>query len=169
MTKLEIRSLKSHYLARWAVMRHNQKNSKKIVLLEDQFVLKNLSQGSTICYNCLGEMYQDIIENLSVTPTAKYNNLVLINNVEFKYKTVDEINQWVLDLATQVLVPGGRIIMSINHKFLVYNRIEISTDTLVQTWTKNFNQFRPVKTLNLLGKSQHGYGDYFFCLDYTVK
>jgi len=145
-------------------MRHNQKNHNKILLLEDQFILKNLSPGTTICHNCLGEMYLDIVD---LTSSRKYNNLVLINNLEFKYKTVDQINSWVLNLAEQVLLPGGRIIMSVSHQFLIYNRVGISVDTLTKTWFNKFKNFKSIKFLNLLTKSNPGYGDYFFCVEYA--
>ena len=145
-------------------MRHNQKKSDKILLLEDHFILKNLTPGSTIFHKCLGEIYLGIVD---VTPGIRYNNLVLINNLEFKYKTVDQINSWVLELAEQLLLPGGRIIMSINHRYLIYNRVGISVDTLTSTWFDNFNNFKLLKFLNLLTKSNPGYGDYFFCVEYA--
>ena len=145
-------------------MRHNQKNDSKILLLEDQFVLKNLTPGATLCYNCLGEIYQNMIDS---TTDKKYNNLVLINNLEFKYKTVDQVNDWICNLAENTLLPGGRIIMSIDHRFLIYNRVGISVDTLTSTWFDNFKKFKPIKVLNLLNKSNPGYGDYFFCVEYA--
>lgn len=164
MTKNQIRKLKSHYQARWAVMRHNQKNVSKILLLEDQIVLKNLIQGSTVCYNCLGNMYNNIIES---TVDKKCNNLVLINNIDFKYKTVDEINNYIESLADKNLLPGGRIIFSISHSYLIYNRVEISVNTLLSSWFDHSNRFKKVKVINLLGKTNPGYGDYFFCVDYV--
>ena len=145
-------------------MRHNQKNHNKILLLEDQFILKNLIPGATICHNCLVQMYLDVVE---LTASSKCNNLVLINNLEFKYKTVDQINSWVLELAEQVLLPGGRIILSVSHQFLIYNRVGISVDTLTKTWFDNFKKFKSIKFLNLLTKSNPGYGDYFFCVEYA--
>jgi hypothetical protein len=145
-------------------MRHNQKNYNKILLLEDQFILKNLIPGATIFHNCLGEMYRDIVD---LTASGRYNNLVLINNLEFKYKTVDQINNWVLELAEQVLLPGGRIIMSVNHQFLIYNRVGVSVDALTKTWFDKFNKIKLIKFLNLLNKSNPGYGDYFFCVEYA--
>jgi hypothetical protein len=164
MTKLQIRRLKSHYLSRWAVMRHNQKNQKKILVLEDQFVLKNLISGSTLCYNCLGEIYQGMIE---LSPGDKYDNLVLINNIEFINLTVDQTNAWIENLADQFLKPGGRIIISLEHKFIIYNRIEMSVNTLISTWFINSTRLKLIKFLNLLGKTNPGYGDYFFCVDYV--
>ena len=145
-------------------MKHNQKNKDKILLLEDQFVIKNLLPGATLCYNCLGEAYNDIIDLRS---DKKYNNLVLINNLEFKYKTVDQINLWLHELADDLLFPGGRIIFSIEHRFLIYNRLEISVATLLSTWFHNVKQVKVVKSVNLLGKTNPGYGDYFFCIEYN--
>jgi hypothetical protein len=164
MTKLQIRRLKSHYLSRWAVMRHNQKNQKKILVLEDQFVLRNLIPGSTLCYNCLGEIYQGMID---LSPRDKYDNLVLINNIEFINLTVDQTNVWIENLANQFLKPGGKIIVSLEHKFIIYNRVEISVNTLISTWFTNSNRLKLTKFLNLLGKTNPGYGDYFFCIDYV--
>lgn len=168
MSKIKIRMLKSHYLARWAVLRHNQKHDQKIVLLEDQFVLKNLISGNTLCIDCLGEMYQDIIPNLSTLASdKKYNNLVLINNVLFKYKTLEQIFSYVNELANTVLLPGGRVILSFEHRFLIYNRIEVSVDTLLASCTQYLTNFKLHKMLNLFGKSQPGYGDYFFSLTFN--
>jgi len=164
MTKNQLRKIKSHYMARWAIMRHNQKNPNKIIALEDQFVLKNLIVGNTICYNCLGDIYQGIIQ---MHPGEKYQNLILINNHEFKYQTVDQINQQIRDLADKFLLPGGRIIISVSHKFLIYNRTTISVDTLLDTWFCKEKKLNSIKILNLLGKSNPGYGDYFFCVDYA--
>ena len=104
---------------------------------------------------------------IDLTTSKKYNNLVLINNVEFKYKTVDQTNLWIEDLARRFLKPGGRIIISLEHKFIIYNRIEISVNTLISTWFMNSNRLKLIKFSNLLGKTNPGYGDYFFCVDYV--
>jgi hypothetical protein len=166
MNKSEIRQLKSHYLARWAVLRHNQKHNDKILLLNDLFVLKNLLPGHTVCYNCLGEMYQGIVPDLSTTIDQHCNNLVLVNNIEFKYKTLDQIAKYIETLSAQALLPGGRIIMSFEHRFLIYNRVSKSVDSLIKNWTALLKNFKPVVTLSLLGRSQPGYGDHFICLEY---
>lgn len=166
MKKSQIRLLKSHYLARWAVMRHNQKNTSKELLILDQFVLKNLLPGKTLVHNCLGEMYNYIIPELSIKiePGVTYNNLVLINNVEFKYKTVDQINSYLEELAS-VLDSKGRIIFSFEHRFLIYNRVELTIENMLNTFIKKLEKFNLIKMLNLFNKSQPGYGDYFFCID----
>lgn len=168
MTKEEIRELKSHYGARWTVMRHNQKNSKKILLVIDNFVLKNLINGTTLCYNCLGNLYHDIIPQLSAQPSTnvRYNNLVLINNIEFKYKTVEEICRYVTLLSQNFLNLKGRLIFSINHRFLIYNRVEQSVESMLLLFEKHLPEFYKIRSINLLGKTPYGYGEYFFCFEY---
>lgn len=167
MRKIQIRTLKSHYQSRWAVLRHNQKHHDKILLLTDQFVIKNLVAGSTLAYHCLGEMYQGIVPNISLTPADKnlYNNIVLVNNTEFKYKTPEQLSGYIEQLADPLLLPNGRVILSFEHRFLVYNRVEISVDAMLSAWTKSFKKFKLKQMLNLLGRTQPGYGDYFFCLE----
>ena len=166
MYKIHIRKLKNHYLERWAVLRHNQKNAQKILLIQDHFVIKNLLPGDTLCYNCLGELYQNIISNLSTTADKKYNNLVLINNVEFKYKTLDKLTEYLVELSDRLLLPKGRLIVSFEHKFLIYDRVGTSVESLFDNWSKNLQKFNLISKILLLGKSQPGYGDYFFCLEY---
>lgn len=167
MRKNEIRTLKSHYQERWAVLRHNQKNTQKILLVQDQFVIKNLVPGETLCYNCLGEMYQNIIPNLSTTVVdKKYNNLILINNIEFKYKTTHELTEYLSQLSDQLVLPGGRIVVSFEHRFLIYDRIGKSVLSVIDDWLNGLHKFNLVAKILLLGKSPYGYGDYFFCLEY---
>lgn len=165
MNKFQVRQLKSHYMARWAVLRHNQKHSEKILLTNDLFVLKNLLPGNTLCYDCLGELYQGIIPNLSITADQQYNNLVLINNINFKYKTLEQISDYIETLTMQTLLPRGRIILSFEHRFLIYDRVNKSVDSLMENWTLSMKKFKPITILLILGKSQPGYGDYFFCLE----
>lgn len=144
--------------------RHNQKNVNKILLINDLIVLKNLVPGSTLCHECLGEMYCGIIPNLSTTISRQYHNLVLVNNLDFKYKTLDQITEYLENIAHNALLPGSRIILSFEHKFLVYDRVSISVESLFSQWTANLTKFRLVKMISLFGQSRPGYGDYFFVL-----
>jgi hypothetical protein len=166
MNKRQIRRLKSHYLARWSVLRHNQKHTQKILLINDLFVLKNLLPGSTLCHECLGEIYRDIIPDLATTASTQYTNLVLVNNIEFKYKTLDQITVYLEGLANTVLLPTGRVILSFEHRFLIYDRINVSINTLLTHWVAKLDKFKLISTISLLGTSQPGYGNYFFCLEY---
>jgi hypothetical protein len=165
MNKFLIRQLKNHYQARWAVLRHNQKNCEKILLINDLFVLKNLLPGTTLCYDCLGEVYQDIIPDLLTTVDQRCNNLVLINNIKFKYKTLDQISDYVDTLCDQSLLPKGRVILSFEHRFLIYNRVSQSVDSLIKNWTRSLKKFKTIAAVSMLGKAQPGYGDYFVCLE----
>jgi hypothetical protein len=165
MNKFQVRQLKDHYLARWAVLRHNQKNSEKILLINDLFVLENLSSGTTLCHDCLGELYQDIIPDLSTSVEKRCNNLVLINNIKFKYKTLDEISDYIDTLCNQLLLPGGRVILSFEHRFLIYNRVSESIDSLISKWAGSLKKFKPIVVISMLGKAQSGYGDHFVCLE----
>lgn len=165
MNKFIIRHLKNHYQARWAVLRHNQKNSEKILLINDLFVLKNLLPGTTLCYNCLGELYQDIIPDLLTTVDQHCNNLVLINNIKFKYKTLNQISDYVDTLCDQALLPKGRVILSFDHRFLIYNRVGQSVDSLISNWTGSLKKYKTIASMSMLGKAQPGYGDHFVCLE----
>jgi len=167
MTKSQLRFYKSHYLSRWQVFRHNRKHSNKILLHLDKFVIKNLKPGTTLAYQCLGEVYQGIIPNLSLEPMSncRYSNLVLINPVELKYKTDDEIIDYLNTLVQDMLEPDGRLIFSFEHRFLIYNRVEISTTKLLGEFIAKFRKYQLCNMLDLLGKSQPGYGDYFFCFE----
>lgn len=165
MNKFQVRQLKNHYQSRWAVLRHNQKNSQKILLINDLFVLKNLLPGSTLCHDCLGELYQDIVPDLLTTADQRCNNLVLINNIKFKYKTLDQIADYVGNLSEQSLLPGGRVILSFEHRFLIYNRVSESVDTLISRWSSSLKKFRTIASVSMLGKAQPGYGDHFVCLE----
>ena len=165
MNKFYVRQLKSHYMERWAILRHNQKNVEKKLLLNDLFVLKNLLPGHTLCHNCLGDLYEGIIPNLSTNADQYCNNLVLINNIEFKYQTLDQIAKYITTLSMQTLLPGGRIIFSFEHRFLIYNRVNESIDSLLRNWVLSLVNFKPIATLLLLGESPCGYGDYFFCIE----
>ena len=111
-------------------------------------------------------MYETIISNLSTTADKKYNNLVLVNNIEFKYKTLDQLTVLLEELSENFLLSNGRVILSFEHRFLIYDRVDVSVDSLFADWLAGLKKFKPVSKILLLGKSQPGYGDYFFCLDY---
>jgi hypothetical protein len=111
-------------------------------------------------------MYKTIISNLSTTADKKYNNLVLVNNIEFKYKTVAQLTSLLEELSENFLLPNSRVILSFEHRFLIYDRVGISVDSLFNNWLAGLTKFKLVSKILLLGKAQPGYGDYFFCLDY---
>lgn len=167
MNKDKIRGLKFHYLSRWSVLRYNQKHQDKILLFADLFVTKNLRSGNTLFYDCLGEIYQGIVPNASFTPgVAKYDNLVMLNNPEFKYKTTGELAAYVSCMADKFLVAGGRVIMSFEHRGVIYDRVHQTVDSMLADFTNGLVGLQSSQFANLLSKSPPGYGDYFYCLDH---
>ena len=164
MDKSHIRKLKSHYLSRWSVLSHNRKNTDKILLIPDTFVVKNLTEGTTLCLDCLGQVYDDIIPNLHLDPIGRHDNLVLINNLSFKYKTLDELSSHIMALSDKHLLPKGKLIFSFEHKFLIYDRINSSVASMLESFVSKFNNFALDKSVNLLSRSNSGYGDYFFSM-----
>ena len=57
------------------------------------------------------------------------------------------------------------ILLPIEHRFLIYNRVNESIDSLLRNWVLSLVNFKPIATLLLLGGSPCGYGDYFFCIE----
>ena len=151
-------------MARWAVLRHNHKNSNKILTTIDFFVLHNLNKGTTLCYECLGEVYHGIVEQVDTEPNGQYDNLVLLNNQHFKYKTINEIAAYATELSDRFLLPNGKLIISFSHRFTVYDRVNLSIQSMQEQFIQQFKTFTLFKSMNLLKKSNPGYGDYFFCL-----
>lgn len=165
MNKDKVRALKFHYLSRWSLFRHNQKNVDKTLLFADLFVIKNLSKGTTLFYDCLGEIYQGIVLNSTCDPAGQtYDNLVLVNNPVFKYKTIVEIATVVDQLATKFLAPGGRVVLSFEHRGIIYDRVHQSVTSLLHEFTEYLTGYTVLQSANLLTKAPPGYGDYFFCL-----
>lgn len=164
MDRLDIRRLKSHYLSRWAVFKHNRKHQDKILLLADKFVLANLTAGPTLCHQCLGSIYNTIIPDLDVVASpARYQNLVMINNLCFKYKTLPAICDHVIQLANSYINQRGRLIFSFQHQTLVYDRMAISINQIPQQVQTLMNSWQLIAKSNLWGRSPPGYGDFFFC------
>ena len=110
-------------------------------------------------------MYQNIIDQISTVPDGKYQNLILINNYELKYRTLEEMHCLIAELCHKHLSPGGRLIVSFEQRFIIYDRINISVQTFLNKFVQKFQDFKLVASVNLLGKSPEGYGDYFFCFE----
>lgn len=167
MNKSEIRKFKAHYGARWTEFRHNRKHSDKILCVENKFILSEIVNEPVLALNCLGENFQDIID-VHVNPAdCKYCTLLLINNLEFKYKTVDQILKLIIEYANKYLIPTGRIVVNINLMFLIYDRIEISLHTVVAQMVHQLNnhKFQINRQLLLTKNINYGFGNIFLSLD----
>ena len=163
MNRRQIRLAKHHFAQRWAVFHHNRKNTDKLLLLEDKFIINNLVPGQTLAVNCLGEIYKDIIQ-LDVTPAkAQYNNVLLINNLEFKYKTIDEIAGIIL--ANNLLVTKGRMIVNLNLMFIKYDRINITINLLIDQLVQQLLPLKLLKQYVNIKKWTQGFGQIFLVLE----
>jgi len=80
---------------------------------------------------------------------------------------VNILHQSISELSSTKLINLGIgvILMSFEHRFLIYDRVNMSVNSLIKTWTTSLRKFKTISTVSLLGKSQPGYGDYFVCLE----
>ena len=136
MTKTQIRILKSHYGPRWHLYRHNLKNKNKKLLLGEKFIINNVLPGPVFAHQCLGEIYQGILD-VHTNYHTPVSTILLINNVEFKYKTVYELVSMIADYK-KYLIPNGRIIVTLNIVFLKYDRLNISVISLCNQLIESF-------------------------------
>lgn len=165
MNKSAIRQLKSHYLDRWAVMRHNVRNQNKILLIEDAYVMRKLLPGRTLILNCLGEMFNELISELTVDqPNGLYQNIVMINNLEFKYLNPDELYDKIKSVADQHLAPTGQMFCTCNHRYLKYDRVNHTVESAFEDWQQK--KLKLNKLQIMLGKSRLSFGDIWLELSY---
>tara|TARA_R110000868_G_scaffold408966_1_gene693531 strand:- start:827 stop:1333 length:507 start_codon:yes stop_codon:yes gene_type:complete len=168
MTKAQVRILKSHYGPRWHLYRYNSKNTNKKLLLEEKFIINNTLPGPVFAHKCLGEIYQGILD-VHTQYYAPVPTVLLINNVEFKYKTIDELITMIADYK-KYLVPNGRIIVTFSLSCIKYDRLNISVDSLCD-WAINLfkkQQLACHKHYVNIKNSTHGIGQIFLSLDYHV-
>jgi len=164
MNKADIRALKSHYGVRWAELRHYQKTNEHVLCLENQFIIKEALPGPVLAIDCLGEVYQGILD-VDIVPTRQYNTLLLINNIEFKYRTVESL----VDLIKQYSNGIPRVIVNFSFSFLIYNRLSVTPDTVITQIEKQLaDQYRIRKKLLFTGITNYGFGHAFLSLDQNV-
>ena len=167
MTKTQIRILKSHYGTRWELYRYNSKNKDKKLLLEEKFIISNSLPGPVFAHQCLGEIYQDILD-VHTHYHAPVPTVLLVNNVEFKYKTIDELVLMVADYK-KYLVPAGRIIVTLSVTYLKYDRLNISVVSLCNHLIEAFKKQNLVchkHYVNIKNTAISGVGQLFLSLDH---
>jgi len=160
--------LRQHYGERWVSFVHNKKNDDKVILPLDKFVLDSVKNFPVLALNCLGQIYKNII-NVDVIPEHNnYSTLILVNNSEFKYCTHLEIIEKVLDYSSY-LKKESRIILNVNFEFLIYDRISISVNNLVEIFKLKFLEKGFVSTQTKFSmtdcKWDSGFGNLFLILD----
>ena len=158
MIKDRIRVLKNHYSARWAVLKHNRKNIDKILLIDDKIILSNLKTGNVCFYRCIGELYQGIVDSYTNFENQPYDNLVFINNLEFKYSTIEQIQEKTF-LHLDKLKTQGRLILSIDCRFLIFDRTTTTIDRLINQWVNCLLEVKLIKYINLINKNTQGFGN----------
>jgi hypothetical protein len=164
MNKTSIRALKSHYGVRWAELRHHQKTNDHVLCLENQFIIKEALPGPVLAIDCLGEVYRGILD-VDIAPTRQYNTLLLINNIEFKYCTVEKLVELIKRYSNGI----PRVIVNFSFSFLIYNRILVTPDTVMdQIETQLADQYCVRKKLLFTNITNHGFGHAFLSLDQNV-
>lgn len=156
--------LKAHYGIRWTAFKHNRKNQNKILPLEEKFVINNVLPGKVVALNCLGEMYRGILDvDVDLQPC---NTMIMINPLNFKYKTVEQLCNEVIQFKHYLSI-GGRIILNIDLTSLIYPRLHISISTLCQQIEHTFHQadFSVKRHLIPLNKTNYGYGQLYMTLE----
>lgn len=168
MTKTQIRILKLHYGPRWHLYRHNSKNANKKLLLEEKFIINNTLPGPVFAYQCLGEIYQGILD-VHTHYQAPVSTVLLINNIEFKYKTIDELVPMIADYK-KYLRPNGRIIVALDIRYLKYDRLNMSVDSLCDCAIDSFEELQLVCHQHYVNikNSTYGMGHIFLSLDHYV-
>lgn len=134
MNKSQVRDTKAHYQDRWAVMRQNQKQDQQILLLEDALLLREIPPGRTLALRCIGEMYQRIVPDLDVDPDGLYDNILMVNNPEFRYRQPCEIWDSVKKTADQHLAPNGWMFVSCCVQMLRYDRVNLTPGAAFDVW-----------------------------------
>jgi hypothetical protein len=164
MNKTSIRALKSHYGVRWTELRHYQKTNNHVLCLENQFIIKETLPGPVLAIDCLGEVYQGILD-VDTRPTRQYNTLLLINNIEFKYCTVESLVELIKHYSNSI----PRVIVNFSFSFLIYNRLSVAPGTVIdQIENQLADQFCIRKKLLLTSIANYGFGHAFLSLDQNV-
>jgi len=164
MNKRSIRHLKSHYLDRWAVMKHNIRNKDKILLPEDAYVIRQLVPGRTLILNCLGQIFNGLVNELTVDqPTGLYHNIVMINNIEFKYLDTNQLYVKIETVAAQHLAAGGQMFCTLNHRYLKYDRVNLPIESAFDHWQQK--KLKPKKIM-FFEKSRLSFGNIWLWLSY---
>jgi hypothetical protein len=161
MTKNQVRQLKSHFGIRWAEFRHWQKTKQHCLCLENKFILSATLPGPVLALDCLGEVYQGIID-IDTDNVRNYNTMLLVNNMVFKYKTVEQL----ADLILQCKLVAHRLIVNFNSALLIYDRLALTpaqvVDQLEHRVDKDFVTHKKI-VLNTI--PNHGFGNVFLSLD----
>lgn len=131
-------------------------------MLEEKFVLNNVVSGTVLAHDGLGALYQGILPMTDIGPA---DNLLIINPLSFSYQSLDSIVDQIV-VALPKLRVDGRMILNIDLFFVIYDRINVSIDSLTQQFiTKLQCHDMVVQSKLLLKQTPPGYGQLFLSFD----
>jgi hypothetical protein len=150
MQKSKIRQLKTHYGDRWRGSSQS---------LHEKAVLRMLLPGTSLTFDCASMC----VPNLVVDQPGRYNNVLALNLLKSKYKTLQELADQVRELQKQTLY-NGYIFVSFNFQWVNFNRLREDFSVALQKWINDLAQHKIVLVKNLTGKfpQTNSWGDCFF-------
>ena len=164
MQKNLIRWKKFHYGYRCTIMRHNQKHSEKHGSPHDAVIMQYLQAGTTLALDCIGHQYQGLIPNLSVDQAGIYDNVLMLNTMNLKYLSLEELHTVVVETAQQC---RQRMFVGFNFQFVQFNRLKHNFSVDIENWINQLAENNIVLFKNLITDvpKTNPYGDCLFIFD----
>lgn len=164
MQKKLIKWTKIHYGYRWTIMRYNQKHNEKHGSLHDAIIMKYLVPGTTLTFDCIGHQYQGLIPNLSVDQEGIYDNILMLNTMKLKYRSLEELQCIVVETAQQC---RQRMFVGFNFQFVQFNRFKFNFLVDIEDWINQLANKGIVlyKNLSTDVPKTTPYGDCLFIFD----
>ena len=147
--------MKSHYGSRW----RNADDS-----LHGRALLRMIKRGPSLAVEC--KLPYPSIHDLSVDRPGQYENILSLNAVKSKYKTLDQLKDQVLMLQTQA-VTNGRLFFSFNFQFVNFNRLQKDFGRSLDFWLDELtdHKIRLIKNLTHDLPRTNDWGDCFFIFE----
>lgn len=139
----------------------------------DKMILSQIKPGATLSLDLGGLQYTGLIPDLLVidpwaeinsVPDGKlYDNILMLNSPELKYKTLNQIENLILEQTVR-LNSQAKVIIGFNYQFVNINRLTQDYKIALNNWidsleAKNFQlQLQLVKKI----PNTNPYGDSFF-------
>lgn len=165
MQKKDVRYQKHLYGQRWEILKYNRKHKdKQIITLHDKLILSKLQSGTTLSLDFIGIQYQNIIPNMSFSgDMKKYNNL-LLDQIRFRYKTLDEIFEEIKNLTYLHAEKNASIIVGFNYQFVKFNRLKNNYQKAIENLLEKLadNYIMIEYELKAAVPKTNPYGDCFF-------
>jgi hypothetical protein len=155
MQKNLIRDLKSHYGSRWKC-----KNST----VHSRVILQMLCPGKTLAIDC--KIVYPKIELLDVDQTGQYQNVLALNPLRFKYKTLQQIQDQIILLQEQTCF-RGKMFVSFNFQFVNFNRLRQNFYLELENWINELSKQKILLIKNFTKNVPRtsDWGDCFFIFE----